>query len=67
MSGASDLILYEIIKTAQEMGKSFVNLGLGINEGVAFFKKKWGGSPFLNYEFCLYERTIKDKLRLFWS
>ncbi|MCG2709080.1 MAG: hypothetical protein L6246_02000 [Thermodesulfovibrionales bacterium] len=65
MSGASDLILYEIIKTAQEMGKSFVNLGLGINEGVAFFKKKWGGAPFLNYEFCLYERTGKDKLRLF--
>lgn len=65
--GASDLILYEIIKTAREMGKPFVNLGLGINGGVVFFKKKWGGSPFLSYEFCLYERTGKDKLGLFWS
>jgi hypothetical protein len=52
--GASDLLLYEIIKTAKEKGKSFVNLGLGINEGVTFFKKKWDGVPFLNYEFCFY-------------
>ncbi|GFP33316.1 hypothetical protein HKBW3S42_01650 [Candidatus Hakubella thermalkaliphila] len=35
--GASDILLHEVIKAAQEQGKSFVNLGLGINEGVAFF------------------------------
>jgi len=65
--GASDFILHEIIKAAQEMKKPFINLGLGISEGVIFFKKKWGGSPFVNYEFCLYERVGKDKLGLFWS
>lgn len=54
--GASDLLLYEMIKSAKEDKKSFINLGLGINKGVIFFKKKWGGFPFLKYEFCLFYR-----------
>ncbi len=50
--GASDLLLFELIKAAQENGKPFLNLGLGINEGVVFFKKKWGAVPFLDYISC---------------
>jgi hypothetical protein len=23
-----------------------------VNEGIRRFKEKWGGVPFLNYEFC---------------
>jgi len=61
--GASDLLLYEVIKAAQKEGKSFINLGLGINDGVRFFKKKWGGVPFLNYEFCLYRVKQRGILR----
>jgi len=53
--GASDLLLSEMIASARERGKRFVNLGLAINKGVTFFKQKWGGVPFLNYEFELYE------------
>ncbi len=62
--GASDLLLYEIIKTAQKEEKKYVNLGLGINEGIKFFKKKWGGYPFLSYEFYLYEikRCLFDRI-----
>lgn len=52
--GASDLLLRELINTAQEEGKSFINLGLGVNNGVIFFKKKWGGIPFLDYKSCNY-------------
>lgn len=52
--GASDLLLGEIIKYSKEEGKSFINLGLGINKGNRFFKEKWGGKPFLSYEYCLY-------------
>jgi hypothetical protein len=26
-----------------------MNLGLGVNAGVAFFKRKWGAAPFLPY------------------
>jgi hypothetical protein len=49
--GASDLLLSEVIKCAKEENKKFVNLGLGINAGITFFKKKWGGVPLYPYAF----------------
>ena len=52
--GASDLLLREIIAEAKLQGKGRINLGLGINAGVAFFKTKWGASPFLTHESVLY-------------
>jgi hypothetical protein len=60
--GASDLLLNEITKDAKDEGKTFINLGLGINEGVRFFKEKWGGKPFIKYEYCLYKRKGTDIL-----
>ena len=48
--GISDLLLHELIQEAKEQNKAYLNLGLGIHPGVAFFKKKWGGYPFLQYE-----------------
>jgi hypothetical protein len=53
--GTSDLLLYELIQEAKQQGKRFINLGLGVNAGVTFFKRKWGGRPFLNHEFVLFE------------
>jgi hypothetical protein len=41
-----------MIKLSYEKEKKTINLGLGVNEGIRRFKKKWGGVPFLNYEFC---------------
>jgi hypothetical protein len=58
--GASDLLLSEVIQDAKTVGKRFINLGLGINPGVTFFKKKWGGVVFLPYAFCLYEPSSKE-------
>ena len=49
---ASDLLFLEMINLTREHGKNTINLGLGVNEGIRRFKKKWGGMPFLNYEFC---------------
>jgi hypothetical protein len=49
---ASDLLFWEMIDMAQARGKSLINLGLGVNEGISRFKKKWGGAPYLAYEFC---------------
>jgi hypothetical protein len=63
--GASDLLLQALIREAEQQGKTYVNLGLGVNQGVAFFKKKWGGQPFLNHEFLLYRPsspTLFDSL-----
>ena len=60
--GASDLLLYEVIRQAETENKKFVNLGLGINPGVTFFKKKWGGVAFLPHTFCLYHPPGKENL-----
>ena len=60
--GASDLLLFEVIQQAQADGKSYVNLGLGINPGVAFFKEKWGGTPFLRHAFALYHPGRTENL-----
>jgi hypothetical protein len=55
--GTSDLLLAEIVRTAQEQGKRAINLGLGISPGVAFFKKKWGGRPFLDHRSVVYQAS----------
>jgi len=59
---ASDLLFFEMIKLTREHGRKTINLGLGVNKGIRRFKEKWGGVPFLNYEFCEhhtgYARTL---------
>jgi hypothetical protein len=60
--GASDLLLSEVIQEAKKERKKFVNLGLGINPGVTFFKKKWGGVAFLPYASCLYHPSRRENL-----
>jgi len=49
---ASDLLFFEMMDLARARGKSTINLGLGVNRGISRFKKKWGGLPYLKYEFC---------------
>jgi hypothetical protein len=65
--GVSDLLLNQLIQSARERGKRFINLGLGINKGVAFFKVKWAGAPFLAYEFCQYEVRRKQVMDDLWG
>jgi hypothetical protein len=59
---ASDLLFFEMINLTADHGKNTINLGLGVNEGIRRFKEKWGGVPYLNYEFCErfygYTRTV---------
>lgn len=47
--GSADLLLDAIVNEAINMGYERLNLGLGINEGVEFFKRKWGAAPFFPY------------------
>jgi hypothetical protein len=54
--GASDLLLSYVIERARLEGKRYINLGLGINQGVTFFKTKWGGAAFLPHTACVQER-----------
>lgn len=60
--GSSDLLLAEVIRRAKAEGKRQINLGLGINPGVTYFKTKWGGVPFLPYASCLYHPSRKETL-----
>jgi hypothetical protein len=57
---ASDLLFYEMIAVASRHQKDYIHLGLGVNEGIARFKKKWGGVPFLKYEFGEISPTEKN-------
>ena len=52
VSHASDMLFYEMITRTRESGKPEINLGLGVNRGIRHFKTKWGGHPYLAYEFC---------------
>lgn len=63
--GASDLLLSGVIALALRQGKRFINMGLAIHDGIAFFKKKWGGLPFLNHEFILYNTARAGTLESF--
>jgi hypothetical protein len=60
--GVSDLLLSQLVKRAQEGDKRYINLGLGINAGVTFFKKKWGGVAFLPYTFWTYQAPRWENL-----
>ncbi len=41
-----------MIALSRESGKQYIHLGLGVNEGIRRFKKKWGGVPTRRYEMC---------------
>lgn len=58
--GVSDLLMHEMIEVAKSQSKRYINLGLGINEGVIFFKRKWGALPFLSYQFEYKELKKKE-------
>ncbi len=45
--GVAEALLYALLQEAQERGYSSCNLGLGIHDGIRFFKEKWGAKPSL--------------------
>jgi len=61
--GASDLLMGEMIREASVQGKRFMNMGLGIDAGITFFKTKWGGRPFLPYFGCEYTIPRGDMVK----
>lgn len=47
--GSSDLLLQAIVAEAEKRGHTRLNLGLGINSGIGFFKRKWGAAAELPF------------------
>jgi MoaA/NifB/PqqE/SkfB family radical SAM enzyme len=42
--GVADVLLHALVGRADERGHQCVNLGLGVNKGIAAFKDKWGAA-----------------------
>ena len=47
---ATDLLFAAMLESCRREGKRHIHLGLGVNEGIARFKRKWGGRAVLPYE-----------------
>lgn len=45
--GSADRVFSELLEEAARRGQTRMNLGLGVNAGIHFFKRKWGAQPFL--------------------
>ncbi len=63
--GVSDAILYAILNEASARGYVKCNLGLGINDGIRFFKQKWGAKPILPFVQTKWE--IKNTKKTWFS
>ena len=46
---ATDLLFAAMLERAREAGKRFIHLGLGVNEGILRFKRKWGAQASFPY------------------
>ena len=59
---ATDLLFAEMLKRSRREGKTFIHLGLGVNEGITRFKKKWNGLPLLPYATASWEETSHGRV-----
>lgn len=54
---AADALFALMLARAHEQGKRFIHLGLGVNEGITRFKRKWGGQEQLPYIMAAWKET----------
>jgi hypothetical protein len=47
--GSTDYLVAELINQASQRGQTRVNLGLGVNAGIRFFRRKWRAEALLPY------------------
>lgn len=57
---AADALFAAMLTETRRRGQSFVHLGLGVNEGIARFKRKWGGRPVLPYVLAAWQEQTAD-------
>jgi hypothetical protein len=55
--GSADLVLSWLLEEAHQRGQTRMNLGLGVNAGIGFFKRKWSAEPFLPFVEVSWEVT----------
>lgn len=52
---ATDLLFAALLDEARLRGKDFIHLGLGVNDGIRRFKRKWGGGPFMPFRMAAWQ------------
>ncbi len=57
---ATDLLFAEMLALARERKKRFIHLGLGVNEGILRFKKKWGAIPSWPFYMAVRENAAEE-------
>lgn len=57
---ASDLLFAEMLARAQAEGRRHLLLGLGVNDGIRRFKRKWGGVPARPYELAMWQEGTAE-------
>ena len=68
--GSTDLLLLALLDEAAERGHARMNLGLGINEGVRFFKRKWGEGmelPYFQASWDIIQAGLFSRLKNFFE
>ncbi len=53
--GVSEALLGALVQEAEARGYAWCNLGLGIHDGIRFFKEKWGARPLLSMVECSWD------------
>ncbi len=64
--GIADALLFALIKDAQSKGYTQCNLGLGINDGIRFFKQKWGAEARLPFVQTTWRIGEEEKAKTSW-
>lgn len=57
-SYATDLLFARLLEKARVLGKEYIHLGLGVNEGILRFKNKWGGQEDLPFVMASWKHSI---------
>ncbi|MBQ9452454.1 MAG: radical SAM protein [Desulfovibrio sp.] len=58
--GVADALLHALASEAERRGHAQLNLGLGINDGIRNFKRKWGQAQLLPYIETSWTRVLGD-------
>ncbi len=59
---AADALFAQMLHLSQQEGKKYIHLGLGVHEGIARFKRKWGGVPSLSYQLASWQEQASSPL-----
>jgi len=58
---ASDLLIATLLDEARKRDKDYIHLGLGVNDGIRRFKRKWGATPDLPYRMAAWKEQPDTK------